>query len=72
MKADEIQSEICEKKQLLAQTDYIDNKVNEALVFGTPEELAEMKEKYSGVVANRWTWRRRINELEEMTPDDEG
>ncbi|MBQ8465703.1 MAG: hypothetical protein IJ545_06815 [Alphaproteobacteria bacterium] len=53
----------------MSQTDYIDNKVNEALVFGTKEELDEMKAKYKDVVANRRAWRARINELEQMTPE---
>ena len=71
MKYNEIQGELCEKYQLLIMTDYIDNKINEALVFGTDEELNKLKEKYSKTVANRKAWRLRINELEKMIPDPE-
>lgn len=71
MKYKQIQSELCEKHQLLSQTDYIDNKINEALVFGSAEELNELKEKYSEIIANRKLWRKRINELERTVPEDD-
>lgn len=71
MKYKQIQSELCEKHQLLSQTDYIDNKISEALVFGSAEELNELKEKYSEIIANRKLWRKRINELERTVPEDD-
>lgn len=69
MKYSEIQSEICEKQQLLAQTDYIDNKMLEALVSGSAEKLEEIKQKYAVTLVDREEWRNRISELREMTPE---
>lgn len=73
MKNREIQSEICEKKQLLDQEDHLCNKLLEALVYGPKEVFEERKERYRTIMENREAWRNRLSELETMDPepDDE-
>ena len=66
MKYSEIISKIGEMTQLLESTDYIDNKINEALVFGTKEELDILKEKYTDLVANRKIWRKTKGEMQDL------
>lgn len=66
MKYHEIMSKICEMTQLLESTDYIDNKINEALIFGTKEELDTLKEKYTDLVTNRKIWRKTKGEMQDL------
>ena len=66
MKYSEIISKIGEMTQLLESTDYIDNKINEAMVFGTKEELDILKEKYTDLVANRKVWRKTKGEMQDL------
>ena len=53
--------EIAELKQFLADTDYISNKLIEAI---DDAELNDLKEKYADVLRQRREARARINELE--------
>lgn len=53
--------EIAELKQYLADTDYIANKLIEAV---DDSELSDLKEKYADVLRQRREARARINELE--------
>lgn len=53
--------EIAELKQYLADTDYIANKLIEAV---DDAELSDLKEKYADVLKQRREARARINELE--------
>jgi len=53
--------EIAELKQFLADTDYIANKLIEAI---DDAELSDLKEKYADVLRRRREARARINELE--------
>lgn len=46
----------------LTQTDYVDNKILEAMLDGTADEI---KEKYKDALADRKAWRKRINEIEQ-------
>ena len=66
MKYSEIISKIGEMTQLLESTDYIDNKINEALIFGTKEELDTLKEKYTDLVSNRKVWRKTKGEMQDL------
>lgn len=61
MEINEIQSEINALKILLAQTDYVALKVAEAEMYG--EDTSE----FAAVIEQRREWRRKINELEEVT-----
>jgi len=54
-------SEIAELKAYLESTDYISNKLIEAI---DDAELQDLKEKYADVLARRREARARINELE--------
>lgn len=69
MKRKEIEGELCEKHQLLKQTDHIPLKLQEAQTYATSEQFEAMKERYKTVVQNRQEWRERISELEEMVPE---
>ena len=69
MKRKEIEGELCEKHQLLKQTDHIPLKLQEAQTYATSEQFEAMKERYKTVVQNRQKWRERISELEEMVPE---
>lgn len=51
-------------KSLLRETDYIDNKLVEALINGDNELLEELKITYATQLVNRQAWRNEINELE--------
>lgn len=53
--------EIAELKQYLADTDYIANKLIEAV---DNAELSDLKEKYADILRQRREARARINELE--------
>lgn len=60
-KEEQAQFEIAELKQYLADTDYIANKLIEAV---DDSELNDLKEKYADVLKQRREARARINELE--------
>ena len=56
-------------KTNLSNTDYIDNKLTEAIVefieTGDNSKVLELKQKYSEELADREAWREEINRLEE-------
>lgn len=56
--------QIAELKQKLADTDYIDNKLVDAMVRDDGS-LEVLKQKYSKIIADRQVWRTTIDELEE-------
>lgn len=59
---DSIDTEIVFYKTFLVQTDYIDNKILEGIVYGkSPEEL---KSKYGDILEIREYCREQINRLE--------
>lgn len=62
------QQEIQELNQKLLDTDYIANKLAEAvskyIATGDNTEVVELRTKYSKELENRQLWRDRINELE--------
>lgn len=58
---EQAQFEIAELKQYLADTDYIANKLIEAI---DDAELQDLKEKYAETLKKRRQARTRINELE--------
>lgn len=60
-KEEQSQFEIAKLKQYLADTDYIANKLIEAI---DDAELNDLKEKYADVLKQRREARARINELE--------
>lgn len=64
------QQEIQELKQKLFDTDYISNKLAEAvskyIATGDNTEVVELRTKYSKELENRQLWRDRINELEKL------
>lgn len=60
-KEEQAQFEIVELKQYLADTDYIANKLIEAI---DDAELQDLKEKYAETLKKRRQARARINELE--------
>lgn len=60
-KEEQAQFEIAELKQYLADTDYIANKLIEAV---DDAELSDLKEKYADILRQRREARARINELE--------
>ena len=60
-KEEQAQFEIAELKKYLADTDYIANKLIEAV---DDSELNDLKEKYADVLKQRREARARINELE--------
>lgn len=57
--AQEVAAEIAELKRNLFDTDYIVIKIAE-----DPEHASDLREEYAEQLANRITWRARINELE--------
>ena len=57
---------ISELKQLLADTDYIDNKFIEAIVKNDSELLEALKVKYKDKLEERQSIRNQIDELEEI------
>ena len=60
-KEEQAQFEIAELKRYLADTDYIANKLIEAI---DDAELSDLKEKYADILRQRREARARINELE--------
>lgn len=60
-KEEQSQFEIAKLKQYLADTDYISNKLIEAI---DDAELQDLKEKYADILRKRREARARINELE--------
>ena len=64
------QQEIQELKQKLIDTDYVSNKLAEAvskyIATGDNTEVVELRTKYSKQVEDRQLWRDRINELEKL------
>ena len=62
------QQEITELKQNLIDTDYISNKLAEAvskyITTGDNTEVVELRTKYSKQLEDRQLWRDRINKLE--------
>lgn len=56
------QRRIAELKAQLNSTDYVVIKIAES---DDPDEQAQLREHYAGVIANRKAWRDEINELEE-------
>jgi hypothetical protein len=60
------QARISELKQLLANTDYIDNKFLEAIVKNDMILLDTLKVKYKDKLEERQAIRNQIDELEEM------
>lgn len=67
-KSEQAEQEIEELNQKLLDTDYIANKLAEAvskfIVTGDNTEVIELRTKYSKQLENRQLWRDRINELE--------
>lgn len=63
------QARIAELKQLLANTDYIDNKFLEAIVKEDTELLNTLKVKYKDKLEERQSIRNQIDELEETFND---
>lgn len=55
---------IRELKRLLASTDYIVNKLTEALAENDVEAVVSLKDEYAMELANRKLWRAEINSLE--------
>ena len=62
--AKEAAAEIATLKAQLAATDYIVLKIAEALANDDTETVSSLKTEYATELANRVTWRARINELE--------
>lgn len=69
---DEARNKVWEFGQKLTDTDYIDNKMLEAMVAGDTEELESLKTKYADVLEERKQWRidkkywmNRVKELED-------
>lgn len=66
----EAQQEIQELKQKLIDTDYVSNKLAEAVskYISTEDntEVIELRTKYSKQLEDRQEWRDRINELEKL------
>ena len=60
----EKRAEIADCKHQLALTDYVVLKLAEALGEGDTETVAAIESDYATVLADRKTWRARINELE--------
>lgn len=60
------EARILELKQLLANTDYIDNKFLEAIVKEDTELLNTLKVKYKDKLEERQSIRNQIDELEEI------
>ena len=64
------QQEIQELKQKLIDTDYVSNKLAEAvskyISTGDNTEVVELRTKYSKQLEDRQLWRDRINELEKL------
>lgn len=56
-------------QQLLAETDYIANKVSDAIILVETEALEEYREKYAEQLADRKVWRQKIDELREVNGD---
>lgn len=80
MTRDEIQAEISEKKQLLAQTDYETIKAMEGFfteatkastILGLIKAIKDSISEIVDLFESRASWRARINELEETAPDEE-
>lgn len=63
------EQEISKLKQNLADTDYISNKLAEAvskyIATGDNTEVVELRTKYSKQLEDRQLWRDKINELEQ-------
>ena len=62
----EIQARINALYQLLTRTDYIDNKITEALVLGGMEAAQAVAAEYTEELTNRKAWREELSELEDM------
>ena len=59
-------NQINELKLYLSSTDYICNKLTEALAFGDIEKLEELKTKYAEILIEREKTRILIDELEKL------
>lgn len=57
--------QIDQKRISLKKTDYIDNKITEALVLYGMEKAQEVTEQYRGQLSMRQVWRDDINTLQE-------
>ena len=70
------QQEIAELKQKLADTDYISNKLSEAvskyIATGDNTEVVELRTKYSKQLEDRQLWRDRINEIQLFLKNQNG
>lgn len=68
------QNEIENLKQQLASTDYITNKLTEAIAkyieTGDNTKLVELSKKYESQLEERQLWRERIRELEKLLGGD--
>lgn len=61
---EELYNEYYELKSQFVDTDWMTIKIQQAVLFGTPEEVEELKSKYADKIAETVQWRERINELE--------
>lgn len=61
---EELYNEYYELKSQFVETDWMTIKIQQAVLFGTPEEVEELKSKYADKIAETVQWRERINELE--------
>ena len=59
-----IEEEIFDKKNYLAETDYVITKINEAQALSNNDEIAQLKSDYADILVKRKECRQRINELE--------
>lgn len=66
MDYNETQARINALHQLLTRTDYIDNKITEALVLSGMEASQAVAAEYADELANRKAWREELSELEDM------
>lgn len=66
MDYNEMQARINALHQLLTRTDYIDNKITEALVLGGMEAAQAVAAEYAEELNKRKAWREELSKLEDM------
>ena len=57
-------NEVVNLRRLLAETDYVVIKIQEAQLEGVPEEVESLKARYQEILTQRRQARTRLNELE--------
>lgn len=61
---DDLYDEYYQLHSKFNDTDWMTIKIEQAVLFGTPEEVEGLKAKYGDKIAETAEWRKRINELE--------